>query len=50
VVRSAGLPGAPGWQRLPAWLPQDVAVWNTWFSWIMDPSAPPPIEPVPPLR
>jgi hypothetical protein len=50
VVRSTGLPGAPGWQRLPGWLPQDVTVWNTWFSWILDPSVPPPIEPVPPLR
>jgi hypothetical protein len=49
VVTSSGLPGAPGWQRLPPWLPQDHAVWNAWFTWILDPSAP-PIEPVPPLR
>ncbi|HJR60031.1 MAG TPA: M28 family peptidase [Vicinamibacterales bacterium] len=50
AVTSSGLPGAPGWQRLPAWLPQERAVWNGWFTWVLDPSAPPPIEPVPPLR
>lgn len=50
AVTSSGLPGAPGWQRLPTWLPQTHAVWNAWFTWVLDPSAPPPIEPVPPLR
>jgi hypothetical protein len=50
AVTSGGLPGAPGPQRLPPWLPQEHAVWNAWFTWVLDPSAPPPIEPVPPLR
>lgn len=50
AVTSSGLPGAPGWQRIPAWLPQDRMVWNAWFTWVLDPSAPPPLEPVPPLR
>jgi hypothetical protein len=50
VVTSSGLPGAPGWQRLPQWLPQDHAVWNAWFTWVLDPSAATPLEPVPPLR
>jgi hypothetical protein len=50
VIRSNGLPGAPGWQRLPAWLPQERTVWNAAFVWVLDPSVPPPIEPVPPLR
>lgn len=50
VVTSTGLRGAPGWQRIPAWLPQDTMVWNAWFGWVLDPSVPPPLEPVPPLR
>ncbi|MBA2304571.1 MAG: hypothetical protein H0W08_18330, partial [Acidobacteria bacterium] len=50
VVTSSGLPGAPGWQRLPAWLPQEHAVWNAWFTWVLDPAVPPALEPVAPLR
>jgi hypothetical protein len=50
AVTSAGLTGGTGPQRLPAWLPQERAVWNAWFTWVLDPAAPPPIEPVPPLR
>lgn len=50
AITASGLPGAPGWQRIPAWLPQERTVWNAWFTWVLDPSAPPPIEPVPPLR
>jgi hypothetical protein len=50
AITAAGLRGAPGPQRLPAWLPQEQAVWSAWFTWVLDPSAPPPIEPVPPLR
>ena len=50
AVTASGLPGAPGWQRLPAWLPQERAVWNAWFTWVLDPSAPPAIPPVAPLR
>jgi hypothetical protein len=29
VVSSHRLPGGSGWQGLPAWLPQDRAVWST---------------------
>lgn len=50
AVTSSGLAGAPAWQRIPDWLPQDRAVWSGWFTWVLDPSAPAPIEPVPPLR
>ena len=50
AISSAGLPGAPGWQRLPPWLPQDRAVWSAWFTWVLDPSTPAPLEPVLPLR
>jgi len=50
AITSSGLPGAPGWQRIPVWLPQERMVWNGWFTWVLDPSAPPPLEPVPPLR
>ncbi|HEY0876560.1 MAG TPA: M28 family peptidase [Vicinamibacterales bacterium] len=50
AITSSGLPGAPGWQRIPAWLPQERMVWNGWFTWVLDPSAPPPLAPVPPLR
>jgi hypothetical protein len=50
AVTSSGLPDAPGWQRLPAWLPQEHMVWNGWFTWVLDPAAPPPLAPVPPLR
>ena len=47
VVSSSGLPDAPGWQRIPDWLPQDRTVWNSVFTWVLDPSV---IAPVPPLR
>ena len=50
AITSSGVPGAPGWQRIPAWLPQERMVWNGWFTWVLDPSAPPPLAPVPPLR
>jgi hypothetical protein len=50
AVTTSGVPGGTGWQRLPAWLPQDLMVWTAWATWVLDPSAPPPLEPVPPLR
>jgi hypothetical protein len=46
TVTSARLPGGHGWQKLPAWLPQDRAVWLARATWVLAP----PIEPVPPLR
>ncbi|CAN5668220.1 hypothetical protein BH24ACI5_BH24ACI5_10530 [soil metagenome] len=50
AVTTSGVPGGAGWQRLPPWLPQDHMVWTVWATWVLDPSVPPPIEPVPPLR
>ncbi|MEX2661208.1 MAG: M28 family peptidase [Vicinamibacterales bacterium] len=50
AVTASGVPGGTGWQRLPAWLPQERMVWTVWSTWALDPSVPPPIEPVPPLR
>jgi Peptidase family M28 len=48
TVMSARFPGGEGWQGLPAWLPQEHAVWNLTVTWILEP--PTPIAPVPPLR
>ena len=48
MVNAGGAPGAGGWQRLPAWLPQDRTVWDAMSVWIVAP--PPAIEPVPQLR
>jgi hypothetical protein len=50
AVTASGVPGGTGWQRLPAWLPQEHMVWTLWSTWALDPSVPPPLEPVPPLR
>ncbi len=48
VVTDFGFPGGEGWQRLPAWLPQDHAVWTATATWVVLP--PSGLEPVPPLR
>jgi len=48
VVTDSGFPGGGGWQRLPAWLPQDRAVWTGSATWILPAAA--PVEPVPALR
>ena len=50
AVTTNGFPGGSGWQRLPAWMPQDRAVWSAFSTWVLDPSVPKPIEPVPPLK
>ena len=50
AVTTSGAPGGTGWQRLPSWMPQDHMVWTAWSTWVLDPSVPPPLEPVPPLR
>lgn len=50
ALTASGVPGGAGWQRLPPWLPQERMVWTAWSTWVLDPSMPPPIEPVPPLR
>jgi hypothetical protein len=48
AVTGFGFPGGEGWQRLPAWLPQDHAVWTATATWVVAPPA--ALEPVPPLR
>jgi hypothetical protein len=50
VVTDSGFPGGIGWQRLPAWLPQDRTVWTASATWVVDPAAGSPVEPVPALR
>ena len=50
AVTSARFPGGAGWQGLPAWLPQDTAVWSSNVTWVLAPRAAGPIAPVPPLR
>jgi hypothetical protein len=46
AVTSARFPGGDGWQSLPAWLPQEHAVWEVRVRWVLER----PIAPVPPLR
>ena len=49
AVTTSGLPGGEGWQRLPAWLPQERAVWTATTTWQV-PAAVDALAPVPPLR
>ena len=37
AVTSARFPGGTGWQGLPAWLPQDTAVWSANATWVLPP-------------
>ena len=48
IVIAQRFPGGSGWQSLPAWLPQEHAVWHLDVMWALRP--PPVIAPVPPLR
>jgi hypothetical protein len=48
AARLRWFPSGGGPQRLPAWLPQDRAVWSAAATWVLP--AEPPIAPVPPLR
>ena len=50
AVTSSRLPGGTGWQSLPAWLPQDTAVWSANATWVLAPPAAGAIAPVTPLR
>jgi hypothetical protein len=45
LIASSRFPGGDGWQSLPAWLPQEHAVWRIDVIWALAPSIPP----VPPL-
>lgn len=49
LVTSRGFPGGAGWQRLPAWLPQERSVWSGSASWQLRPGEG-AIALVPPLR
>ena len=49
VVTARRIPGGGGWQQLPAWLPQETAVWTASASWVLAPR-PDAIAPVPALR
>ena len=40
VVLSARFPGGTGWQGLPAWLPQEHAVWHLDVLWVLKVPAP----------
>jgi len=35
IVRTPGVPGGEGWQRLPGWLPQDRTVWESASSYLI---------------
>lgn len=50
VVTDSGFPQGTGWQRLPAWLPQDRAVWTAAATWVLRPETTAPLEPVLALR
>ncbi len=50
VVTDSGFPDGAGWQRLPAWLPQDRAVWSASATWVIPAAELGPVEPVAPLR
>lgn len=47
IVIAPRFPGGSGWQSLPAWLPQQNAVWHLEVMWALRP--PSIIAPVPPL-
>lgn len=49
-VVDAGFPGGEGWQRLPAWLPQERTVWTGVSAWVLPATTIAPLEPIRPLR
>ena len=49
LVTSRGFPNGTGWQRMPAWLPQERMVWSGSAAWQLLPGED-IIAPVPPLR
>jgi hypothetical protein len=50
VVTDSGFPGGIGWQRLPAWLPQDRAVWTATATWVLPLPPQGRVEPAATLR
>jgi hypothetical protein len=49
IVTADGFPNGEGWQRLPAWLPQERAVWTAEATWVVVP-VPVSLASTPPLR
>ncbi len=47
VVTDFGFSGGQGWQRLPAWLPQERAVWSVAATWVLSPPDPQVAQPGP---
>ena len=41
LVTSWRFPNGTGWQRLPAWLPQERAVWTATAAWVLSPAPTP---------
>jgi hypothetical protein len=37
IVISSRFPNGSGWQSLPAWLPQEHAVWHAELMWVVRP-------------
>jgi hypothetical protein len=50
AVTDSGFPGGTGWQRLPAWVPGEHAVWSAAATWVVPAAVRTPLEPVAPLR
>jgi hypothetical protein len=50
AVSMHGFPGGDGWQRLPAWIPQERTVWSATATWVVPALTGRGIAPVPPLR
>lgn len=50
AVTDFGFPEGTGWQRLPAWVPGDRAVWTAAATWVVPAGLRRPLEPIPPLR
>jgi hypothetical protein len=50
AVTDTGFPSGEGWQRLPAWLPQERAVWSGTATWVVPAGAVRPLDSGAPLR
>lgn len=49
AITDSGFPEGTGWQRLPAWLPQEHAVWAASATWVVPATAAPPVPAPPPV-
>jgi hypothetical protein len=50
AITDSGFPDGVTWQRLPAWVPGERAVWSAAATWVVPAAQARPLEPVPPLR